>query len=139
MIFMDTDHLSVLEIPDSTSRNRLVSRLVLSLDEIIGTTMVNIEEQMRGWIASISKERQSHRQVRSYQKLAGLFEFFRPYHIGLFDDAAANLFDQFNNIRIGTMDRKIAAIAIANNALLLTANSRDFEQVAGLRFENWMD
>lgn len=36
------------------------------------------------------------------------------------------------------MDKKIAPIAIANNALLLTANRRDFEQVPGLRFDNWM-
>jgi tRNA(fMet)-specific endonuclease VapC len=37
------------------------------------------------------------------------------------------------------MDKKIAAIAIANKALLLTANRRDYEQIPGLRFENWMD
>lgn len=37
------------------------------------------------------------------------------------------------------MDKKIAAIAIANAALLLTANRRDFEQIPNLRCENWMD
>jgi tRNA(fMet)-specific endonuclease VapC len=37
------------------------------------------------------------------------------------------------------MDRKIAAIALANNALLLNANRKDFEKVPGLRFDNWMD
>jgi len=30
-------------------------------------------------------------------------------------------------------------ILIVNNALLLTANRRDYEQVPGLRFDNWMD
>jgi tRNA(fMet)-specific endonuclease VapC len=33
---------------------------------------------------------------------------------------------------------KIAAIAIANDALLLSANLRDFEQVPGLRVEDWL-
>lgn len=37
------------------------------------------------------------------------------------------------------MDLKSAAIAIARNALLLTANRQDFELVPGLRFENWLD
>lgn len=42
------------------------------------------------------------------------------------------------NIRIGSMDIKIASIAIANDALVLSANLRDFELVPGLRVENWL-
>jgi len=139
MILLDTDHLSVLEIPDSQRRSRLVSRLALSGDDDIGTTIITVEEQMRGWLASIAKERQPARQVRSYRRLAGLFAFFQQFHLALFDEGCANLFDTFNAIRIGSPDRKIAAIAITNNALLLTANRRDFERIPGLRFENWMD
>lgn len=71
--------------------------------------------------------------------MAGLFEFFAEFTIRPFDDAAVTLFEQFGRLRISTMDKKIASIAIANNALLLTANRRDFEQVPGLRFDNWMD
>jgi tRNA(fMet)-specific endonuclease VapC len=37
------------------------------------------------------------------------------------------------------MDLKLAAIALIHDALLLTANRRDFERVPGLRFENWLD
>jgi len=51
--------------------------------------------------------------------------------------------EQFNNlrkqrVRIGTMDLKIASIAIANNATLLSANTCDFVQVPSLRLENWL-
>ena len=116
-----------------------MARLALSSDDVIGTTLVNVEEQMRGWLASIAKERQARRQVRAYAKLAGLFQFFRAFNLALFDDAAAALFDTFGRIRISTSDRKIAAIAIVNDALLLTANRRDYELVPGLRFANWMD
>jgi tRNA(fMet)-specific endonuclease VapC len=42
-------------------------------------------------------------------------------------------------IRVGTSDLKIAAVALTINALLLTANRQDFEQVPGLRFANWLD
>lgn len=139
MILLDTDHLSVLEVPDSPRRERLLARLALAGDEVVGTTIITVEEQMRGWMASIAKERQPQRQVRSYRRLAGLFAFFQQFHVAAFDEAAAALFETFGRIRIGAMDKKIAAIALASNSLLLTANRRDFEQVPGLRFENWMD
>jgi tRNA(fMet)-specific endonuclease VapC len=49
------------------------------------------------------------------------------------------LYPTFGRIQVGGMDKKIAAIAIAQNALLLTANRRDFELIPGLRFENWLE
>jgi tRNA(fMet)-specific endonuclease VapC len=52
---------------------------------------------------------------------------------GQFDDLRSQ------RLRLGTMDRKIAAIALVNNALLLSANRHDFERVPGLRVENWLD
>ncbi len=138
MILLDSDHLTVLQTPDSNRREPLVARLDAS-NEVVGTTVANVEEQMRGWMASIAKERISDRQVRSYARLAHLFRFFAKYEIALFDLPAAALFDSYSRIRIGTPDRKIAAIAVARNALLLTANRRDFELVPGLRFANWLD
>jgi predicted nucleic acid-binding protein len=36
------------------------------------------------------------------------------------------------------MDLKIAAISIANNATLLSANLRDFDKVASLKVESWI-
>ena len=96
---------------------------------------------MRGWLAAIAKERMAVRQVSSYRELGDLFSFFAGFTVAGFSEDAANRFDQLRKarIRIGTMDLKIAAIALVNNALLLTGNRVDFEQVPGLRFENWMD
>jgi predicted nucleic acid-binding protein len=39
---------------------------------------------------------------------------------------------------IGTLDLKIASIALEHAAMLLSANARDFEQVPGLRVEDWL-
>ena len=91
-----------------------------------------------GRLAAIAKERQARRQVYAYRKLGSIFQFSAAFTIAAFDTTAADQFDQFSRIRIGTTDRKIAAIAIVNNALLLTANRRDYEQIPGLRFENWV-
>ena len=96
---------------------------------------------MRGWLASIAKERLSRRQVVAYTELARLFEYFRLFHVAQFDERAADQFDTLRSakIRLGTMDLKIAAIALVNNALLVSANYRDFERVPSLRIENWLD
>jgi tRNA(fMet)-specific endonuclease VapC len=39
---------------------------------------------------------------------------------------------------IGTMDMMIAAHALAENAVLVTNNLREFSRVPNLRLENWM-
>ncbi|MBA4192566.1 MAG: PIN domain-containing protein [Planctomycetaceae bacterium] len=139
MILLDTDHVSVLKYRDGERYRRLSARLASASDEVIGLTIITVEEQMRGWLATIARERQARRQIASYRQLHGLFEYFGEFEIISFDDLAADRFDTLGKIRIGAMDKKIAAIPVANNALLLTANRRDFEQIPGLRFENWMD
>ncbi len=120
-------------------RDHLVARLTGATGEEVCIPVVTVEEQMRGWMAAIAKERQPIRQVGPYRELAAPFDFFANNNIIPFDEAAVAIFETFGRIHIGAMDKKIAAIALANNALLLTANRRDFEQIPNLRFENWMD
>ena len=141
MILLGTDHLSVMKYRTGARAIRLRARLETAPAEAgpLGTTIVNVKEQMRGWLASIAKERHPRRLVAPYRDLTGLFEFFRGFAIAPFDEVAADLFGSFSSINIKATDRKVAAIALAQNALLLTANKRDFEKVPGLRFENWMD
>ena len=139
MILLDTDHVSVLRLPDGGRRTRLLARLAQVPDERIAVPVIVAEETMRGWLSAIAKERHASRQVLAYRELGSMFQFFAAFEIAPFDGAAADQFEQFGRIQIGTMDKKIAAIALVNSALLLTANRRDYEQVPGLRFENWMD
>ena len=47
--------------------------------------------------------------------------------------------DHLTVLKYTDLLRQITSIAIASNALLLTANRRDFEKVPGLRFENWLE
>ena len=69
---------------------------------------------MRGWLSCLAKERNSQRQVAPYRELATLFEFYAQFTIVPFDERAASQFDVLRSakIRIGTMDLKIAAIAL---------------------------
>ena len=140
MIVLDSDHLSVLEYPEADQALRLRDRLRLSADRDIHATAVSLEEQMRGWLAAIRGVQEVRRQVTYYSRLVGLIRFYANWRILPFDNQAAEEFQRLRRerIRIGTMDLKIASIALVHDATLLSANLRDFEQVPGLHVEDWI-
>ena len=140
-ILLDTDHMSVLEWGDDESSSVLRTRLATSDDLNIATTIVSYEEQIRGWMAVLAKARTVESQVHAYKRLADHLENYRLIPVQQFDNPSAEVFTRLrqDRIRIGTMDLRIASIAIANDALLLSRNSVDFEKVPGLRFESWID
>lgn len=141
MTLLDSDHLSVLRYKTSARAVRLADRLARAPEPPVGTTVANVEEVMRGWQSAIAKERRADRQVYAYRELGSMFAFFARFPIAPFDDPAAARYDDLvaARVRVGTMDLKIAATALVNDALLLTANAQDFGKVPGLRFENGLD
>ncbi len=141
MIALDTDHVTVLQTPGGIRRTRLVERMAAAEGERFGVSIATVEEQMRGWLSTIARERQISRQVKAYRELVKMVMFFATFTILPFDDVAAAHFDRLRPSlrRLGTMDLKIASTALAANVVLLTANRRDFELVPGLRIENWLD
>src|SRR5262245_51746625 len=128
MTVLDTDHLTVLAFPNRPRHAFLSERMRLSSDRDFATTVVNAEEQMRGWLAEIHRLRKVHDQIPAYERLRSLFEFLSRFQVLSLDDRAANQFERLRKqkIRIGTMDLKIACITVAHEALLLSANLRDF-------------
>jgi len=140
MIILDTDHLSILEFPESPQFARLTEAMERSDDYDFSTTVVSLEEQMRGWLAAIHRTRKVHDQIFYYTRLVGLIEFYSKWEILPFNEPAADRFEALRKerVRVGTMDLKIAAIALEKGTLLLSANLRDFERVPGLRVENWL-
>jgi hypothetical protein len=74
VILLDTDHLTVLKYTDSDRYALLHGRLLAAAPELIGTTIVNVEEQMRRWLAAIAKERSLSRQISAYRELTDLFD-----------------------------------------------------------------
>ena len=79
-------------------------------------------------------------QVRPYDQLINLIRFFQAWEVLRFDEHSATRFQEFrrNRVRIGTLDLKIACIALEQGAMMLSANVTDFNQVPGLRVEDWL-
>jgi len=110
--------------------------------EVFSTTAITLEEQSRSWISLLGQYSSDlPRQVVCYDRLVEMFAFFSHWRIYSFSAAAAGEFQRLREqkVRIATSDLKIASIAIVENAILLTANARDFERVPGLKFENWLE
>ena len=140
MILLDSDHLTILTYPGSEQYTRLADRMAASADQTFATTIVNAEEQLRGWLAEINRYRTPHQQLSAYDGMQNYLEFLRKFPLMAFDVPAADEFDRLRRmkVRIGSMDSKIACIALVHNVLLLSANLRDFQKVPGLRVENWL-
>lgn len=99
------------------------------------------EEVLRGWLSILSSTRDVADQVIGYQKLSDGVNMLAEYTMLPWDSECAARFKAFRSqgVRIGTMDLKIACIALEYDATVLTRNTVDFARIAGLRFENWLD
>jgi tRNA(fMet)-specific endonuclease VapC len=139
MILLDTDHLSVFTDERDPRHDPLNKRMEAATEQV-ACTIVSVEEVLRGWLAIIYRLREVHRQIPAYVRLGRLLDILSDWEIVPFDERAADQFAGLRRqrIRIGTVDLKIASIALVNDALLVTANLRDYSLVPDLRCENWL-
>lgn len=78
------------------------------------------------------------------QKSLNVQKSFLSQFVSLpFDDACAEVYGKIRRdlaslgTPIGSNDLQIAAIALANNLILVTHNVREFSRVQGLQIEDW--
>jgi tRNA(fMet)-specific endonuclease VapC len=133
---LDTDHISLFQRGNPTVIRKIQS---MSYQEI-GVTIVTYEEQIRGWLKIISRSSSDFEQLTfGYGKLNETLDFYRTKTVLDFNAAAATQFQQLlrQKIRVGTQDLRIASIALSVGGTVVTRNQRDFQQVPGLRIEDW--
>ena len=139
MYVLDTDLFSLMDRSASLESHRLRFRLSNIQKDELATTIITFEEQTRGWLAWIAKSKTLEQEVERYRDLRKMIESYRNVKILDFDEIAASHFAMLRkeHRRLGTMDLKIAAIAIANNATLLSRNLKDFGKISALQVEDW--
>lgn len=70
-------------------------------------------------------------------------KFFNQFHSLPFDDEAALIFGEIRadlakkGTPVGAYDLQIAAIALANNLILVTHNTKEFSRINNLKTEDW--
>jgi tRNA(fMet)-specific endonuclease VapC len=134
---LDTDHFSLWQ------RNHplVVSAIKKNANNVI-ITIITAEELLRGRfnvIRQASTNNNSEKLVLAYSLFWETLDDLKILNILKFDQKADDIYTELRRqkIRIGTQDLKIAAITLANNAILITRNYRDFSQIPNLKLIDW--
>ena len=130
----DTDHLSLY----GRANPYLIAKLRES--EIrLTTTVINVEEQLRGRLAQVSEIKDGENQSNAYQLLTDTILMLSEFDVLQYDAKARVIYQllKMQRIRVGTQDMRIASIVIAYNGILLTRNRKDFEKIPNLMIEDW--
>jgi tRNA(fMet)-specific endonuclease VapC len=137
MYLFDTDHLGILQSPGSPERQRILSRMSLHSGLEFFVSIVSFHEEVQGWFTYLNQARDPARIIRGYGMFENVLANFARMQVLPYDQAAATVFASLQQVRVGTMDRRIAAIALAVNMTVLTRNMVDFRRIPGLKCEDW--
>jgi hypothetical protein len=102
MLILDTDLLTIVQRGEGEAYGRLAARL----DEAASTqpvcvTIISFEEQMRGWLAYIARQRTAARQVEAYGRPHQLIRDFEDRQVLEIDENAAREFEGCNTFSSG--------------------------------------
>jgi tRNA(fMet)-specific endonuclease VapC len=135
---LDTDHVSLL-----LARHPQVSRRVAEVGADVAITIVTVQELFNGWVVRINAASDLEDVVRLYGKLSQTVALCKRIPVLDFDGVVGDRYRQMiqdtpslSKKRL-QKDMRIAAIALANGAIVVTRNERDFSLVPSLHLENW--
>ncbi len=115
--------------------DEIISRMGTVNSDDLATTRINHTELLYG----------AYNSQRVEANLKKFKAFFADLIIYEYDEMASELFAQQKaslkkkGALIADMDLMIASICMANEARLVTNNTRHFERIEGLSLENWLD
>ena len=139
MFLLDTDHVVLSQQQSMPEYDHLIQRVRQHDPTHFFVSVISFHEQVMGWNAYISRAKDLAGVVRGYERLQRVLSNFSEAQVLAFDDAAADLFQDLRKrrARIGTMDLRIAAIALSRDLTVLSRNLADFSKVPGLKVEDW--
>jgi tRNA(fMet)-specific endonuclease VapC len=138
MTAFDTDLLSDIFY----GRQPYSSRASAIPPEDQAVPLIVLEEILRGRFDFVRKAQASKNQqdiLHAYGLLYSTVELLAPLKILPYTAAAHALYQQWTSakIKVRPMDKRIAAIALAHSATLVTRNARDFKLIPGLSLDIW--
>ena len=130
---LDTDSFTLFQFDhqEVVTRASAVDRLAI--------TIITVDESLTGWYSRVRQSKTPEQLATAYRGLHTTVGALRNMEILPYSEYAIEqqmeLRRQFRHI--GKMDLAIAAIAKEFKATLVTRNRIDFEQIPGLKIEDW--
>jgi tRNA(fMet)-specific endonuclease VapC len=133
---LDTDHVSLIlfEHPQVTA---------VAAQEQAAVTVVTVQELFNGWVGRVNDPSQINHLPALYSKLWTTMRYLQTVEILDFTTAADECLKQLLKenppLRKNRLqkDMRIAAIALSLDAIVVTRNRKDFEQVPGIKIVDW--
>ncbi|MBI1829892.1 MAG: type II toxin-antitoxin system VapC family toxin [Planctomycetes bacterium] len=135
----DTDHISILQKQSGPEFAALMRRIALVQRADLAFCIVSFHEQVLGCNVYLAQAKTNVEIVRGYEMFDRVLAAFAAAVVLPFDSTAVGVFDNLvrQRVRIGTMDLRIAAIALSRTLTVLTRNTQDFAKAPGLASEDW--
>lgn len=139
MIYLlDTDHFSILQRKAGAEYGRPSAWMGNFTLADFACCVVSLQEQVVGAHAFLNQAKNTAGLIRGYRLLERLPRDYLTFTLLPFDPAAAVAYDGLvaQNLRVGTMDLRLAAIALSRHLTVLTRNLAHFGRVPGLPVED---
>jgi tRNA(fMet)-specific endonuclease VapC len=136
---LDTDHITFLQKRSGPEFAVLALRMAHHKPADFAFSVINLHEQTLGANNYVKRARTSAEIIRGYMIFSEILQSYMAATVLPFDVRATAAYTslQSANTRVATMDLRLASIALSNNLILLTRNTKDFSKVPGLVIENW--
>lgn len=118
----------------------VLARLATLQPEEVYVTIVSFEEETKGQNATLNQRLNQVQLLRAYESLLRTHAYFASANVLPYDANAARHDAEVGTLlrRMGTKDRRIAAITRSRGYTLVTHNVVDFRGVPGLVLEDWL-
>jgi tRNA(fMet)-specific endonuclease VapC len=135
LFVLDTDILSLYYRDDPIVVQRVDARPPTEL----AISILTVDEQLTGWYTLTRQARRPEEIARAYAHLGEAVVRLGRWHILPYTESAITRVARLKALRLNVrlMDLRIAAVALENQAVVVTRNRRDFGRVPGLSIEDW--
>jgi tRNA(fMet)-specific endonuclease VapC len=106
---------------------------------MLAVTVISVDEMLTGWYTKVRRARTPPQIARAFGQLTDAVSFLAAVRIQTFTEPAVLRYDGLRSSfrRLDKNALRIASIVLEGGDTLVNRNTKDFQQIPGLRIEDW--